>query len=240
MTLFEPQPESQSELQPEPGVQRAANLEHASDVERQRIKLTVAYDGTDFHGFAEQREQRTVAGVLRDAIERIARREVPLTCAGRTDTGVHAWGQVVHVDVPTGVAPDRLAKSLHSMLAPEVVVRHAEVVSSDFDARFSATSRVYRYTVVNREVADPFSVRTAWWVERPLDLRRLRAGADAFIGTHDFSAFCRDKKDPNATNIRRIIDSTWTDLGDGMLRFEIEGTAFCWQMVRSVVGTVVR
>ena len=213
-----------------------------SDIESHRVlKLTVAYDGTDFHGFAAQRDQRTVEGVLRDALARVLRRdELALTCAGRTDAGVHAWGQVVSVplDAAADVDAERVAHAVTRQLGPEVVVRDAELVDGPFDARHDATWRAYRYTIVNRPVPDPFLARTAWWVAEPLDLSLLRLGADPFLGEHDFATFCR-KGPPGSSTVRRVLESTWHDLGEGVLRYDITATAFCWQMVRSIVGTLV-
>jgi len=202
------------------------------------VKLVVAYDGTDFRGFAAQPGQRTVAGDLCAALEQILRQPVELTCAGRTDAGVHAWGQVVSFDAPDGSDPGRMQDSLNAMLGPEIVVRTADWAPGDFDARFSATWRCYRYTVLNRAVPDPFRARTAWWIEQPLDIRRLMLGADVFIGGHDFASFCRRGPD-GSTTTRRVLDSRWIDDGDGILRYEIRATAFCWQMARSIVGTLV-
>jgi tRNA pseudouridine38-40 synthase len=204
------------------------------------LKLTVAYDGTEFRGFAAQPDQRTVELVLRDVLERVIRREsLALTCAGRTDAGVHAWGQVV--SVPVGdhhVDVDKVAYAVTRQLGPEVVVRDAAMIDAPFDARRDAKWRTYRYTIVNRPVPDPFLARTAWWVPEPLDLSLLRLGADPFLGEHDFATFCRKRARPSTT-MRRVLDSTWHDLGDGVLRFDITATAFCWQMVRSIVGTLV-
>lgn len=208
-----------------------------------RVRMLVAYDGTGFRGFAEQPGQHTVAGTLRAAIERVVRHPVELTCAGRTDRGVHAWGQVVSLDVGAGTDLDVLHRSLLKLCGPEVVVRTVEQAAPHFDARFSATSRTYRYTVLNRPIPDPFLTRTTWHVPVPLELELLELACDPFLGEHDFSAFCRRPKplpggEP-ASLVRRILRADWTDLGDGLLRFEIEATAFCHQMVRSIVGTIV-
>jgi tRNA pseudouridine38-40 synthase len=123
------------------------------------------------------------------------------------------------------------------------VVRHAEVVDPRFHARFSALARVYRYTILNTPAPDPFTRRTAWHIEDPLDLERMRLGCDPLIGAHDFSSFCRAPKvapgEPPATLVRRVIAARWDDAGDGVLHFQIEGNAFCHQMVRSLVGTLV-
>lgn len=206
---------------------------------RSRLKLVVAYDGTDFHGFAAQPEVRTVEGVLARALEKVLRHELDLVCAGRTDAGVHAWGQVVSLEADPGVDPWRLREALNGILAPEVVVRSCELVGPEFDARRSAVSRTYRYTIVNRPEPDPFLARYAWWVGRPLPLTALRMAADPFIGEHDFAAFCRKASGPSSTTTRRVLASEWSDLGDGVLRYEITAAAFCWQMVRSLVGTLV-
>jgi tRNA pseudouridine38-40 synthase len=198
----------------------------------------VAYDGTGFHGFAPQHDVRTVGGALTKALEKILRHPVELTCAGRTDAGVHAWGQVVSLEADPGVDAWRLQKSLNGILAPEVVVRSADLVGPDFDARRSAAWRTYRYTVVNRPVPDPFLARYAWCVPGSLELVGMRAAADAFVGEHDFAAFCRTGPE-GSTTVRRVLDSRWLDEGEGVLRYEIRAFAFCWQMVRSIVGTLV-
>ncbi|MGH9209194.1 MAG: tRNA pseudouridine(38-40) synthase TruA [Acidimicrobiales bacterium] len=209
-----------------------------------RARLVVAYDGSGFHGFAAQPGQRTVGGTLVEALEQILRHPVDLTCAGRTDTGVHAWGQVVSFDAPADrFDPVLLQRSLNRLCSPAIVIRDAAVASPpDFDARHSAVARTYRYTVVNRLVPDPFLARLAWHVDDPLDLALLRLGCDPLIGEHDFTAFCRRPKrgDGAAVSlVRNIQAASWDDLGEGVLRFEIRANAFCHQMVRSVVGTLV-
>src|SRR5207244_4454313 len=150
-----------------------------------RVKLVVAYDGSGFHGWAEQPEVRTVEGVLARALEGFWR-DPPgrLSCAGRTDTGVHAWGQVVSFDAEPGLDPWRLQSAVNGALAPEVVVRAADVVEPDFDARRSACCRAYRYTVLNRRLADPFLARPPWWGPTPLRVRARRPRADPSVGRH--------------------------------------------------------
>lgn len=203
-----------------------------------RCRLVVAYDGTGFHGFAEQPNVRTVAGTLRRTLEKVTRHDVSLTFAGRTDAGVHAWGQVVAFDASPGLDPWRVQSALNGILAPEIVVRAADLVDASFDPRRSAEWRTYRYTLLNRPVPDPFLARYAWWVPEPLDLKLLRLAADPFLGEHDFAAFCR-KGQEGTTTIRRVLESCWEDRGDGVLVYQVRATAFCWQMVRSIVGTLV-
>ena len=206
-----------------------------------RVRMTIAYDGTGFHGFSQNLDVRTVGGELARALETVLRQPVNLIVAGRTDRGVHAWGQVVHFDV-AGPEPDPLSlqRHLNSMLGPAIVVRAAEVAPEGFNARRSAVARRYRYTVLNRLVADPFLAKTTWHVTDPLDLAALRLACDPIIGEHDFSSFCRvPKRIPDASLVRLVYDARWCDLGDGLLRFDIDASSFCQQMVRALVGTMV-
>ena len=199
----------------------------------------VAYDGRGYHGFAIQPGVATVAGALAGALERYLRHTVELTCAGRTDAGVHAWGQVVSFDARADAEPGALQRALNRALRPGIVVREATVAEPGFDARRGATGRVYRYSIRNDPVADPFSAGTAWHVPAPLDLAAMRLACDPLYGEHDFSSFCRRPPVPDPSLVRIVRDARWVDLGEGMLRFEIEASSFCHQMVRSVVGTLV-
>ena len=165
--------------------------------------------------------------------------------AGRTDAGVHARGQVVTFDAGAAVADldlEALVRSVNHQCGPAIAVREAEVVPPEFDARFSARSRRYRYLVLNRPHPDPFLAATSWHVERPLDRWAMDLACDPFIGEHDFAAYCRRPKHRDgsvASLVRRVKEATWSDDGDGLLRFEIEASSFCHQMVRSIVGTMV-
>ncbi|MHB1891799.1 MAG: tRNA pseudouridine synthase A [Acidimicrobiales bacterium] len=180
-----------------------------------RLRLVVAYDGARFRGFAPQPGVRTVAGELARAMEKVLHHRVELVCAGRTDAGVHARGQVVHADVDASVSCDAMKRSLNGMLAPEVVVRSASVAAAGFDARRSAISRRYRYLVLESEVPDPLLARVSWQVPGPLDLRAMAQAADAFVGEHDFRAFCRRPPGTSAADpiLRRVIDARWSEVG---------------------------
>lgn len=230
MTLFDPEV-----LTPRP-------------VETRRLRLTVAYDGSAFHGFAANAGVRTVAGLLTEALERWMGHPVEITCAGRTDRGVHARGQVVTLDVAAErVDTDEdlaaVVRSVNKMCGPEVAVRDPALVDDAFDARFSAIARRYRYRIWNRPEPDPFSARTAWHVPRPLSVPALHLACDPLLGEHDFASFCRRPKrapdEPEASLVRRVTDARWDIGADGDLVFEIEAGAFCHQMVRSIVGTLV-
>lgn len=219
-------------------------------VDRRRVAIGLAYDGSGFHGFARQPGQRTVAGVLADAIGHLTGEAPDLVCAGRTDTGVHALAQVVHVDLPAEVlvgryAPDgadlsRLALALDRQLRPEVRVWRAVLAPAGFDARRAATARRYRYDLDVAEHPEPTRRTTSWRVERPLDLAVLRLATDPFVGEHDFAAFCRRPPDrPEGPLTRHVLEARWDLLQCGILRFQVEATSFCHQMVRSVVGALV-
>lgn len=205
-----------------------------------RVRLTLSYDGTGFHGFAAQPGQRTVAGELAGCLQRLVGHPVSLTCAGRTDAGVHARGQVVHFEVrPANEDADLagLARSLNRLLAPSIVVSAATVASPGFDARRSALARCYRYTVLNAPLPDPFLAATTWHVRDPLDVRAMQLATDPLLGEHDFSAFCRHRRGESL--VRRVLDARWVVPGESLLRFDIEATSFCHQMVRSLVATLV-
>ena len=225
VTLFDPEP-------PRPAEPTA------------RVRMLVAYDGTGFHGYAENPGVRTVAGTLREALERVLGHAIELTGAGRTDRGVHAFGQVVSFATRADTFdPVALGRSLNKLVRPAIAVRSVDRVPDDFNARYSATARVYRYRVLNTPVHDPFRARFAWHVPQPLDLAALRTATDPLVGEHDFAAFCRRPApgfDGSPRSLRRmVLGAAWRDLGDGVLEFEIAANAFCHQMVRSVTGTLV-
>ena len=224
-------------------------MDHASHVRPVRnVRLTLAYDGTDFRGFAESDGVRTVMGELRRAVGTVIRGPAELTGAGRTDAGVHAWGQVV-----TGMLPDdtdlrRLMRSVNALCAPDLSIRDAEWVDDQFSARFSATARTYHYDVWNDPSPHPLLARTSWHVPHPLDVDAMNAGASSLLGEHDFSSFCRRPKPTDGAAevslVRRLHFAHWSrpvesEWGDGLVRFEISGSSFCHQMVRSIVGTLV-
>jgi len=210
-------------------------------------RLTVAYDGTDFRGFAESDGVRTVMGDLRTAIERVVRAPVELTGAGRTDAGVHGWGQVVSGELPAGTDLGRLQRSVNGLCAPAISVRDVAWTEPGFSARFSATGRTYHYDVWNDASPHPFLARTTWHVAQPLDVAAMNGGASALLGEHDFASFCRRPKPAPGmappSLVRRLQVARWNvveDRWDGrLLRFEITASSFCHQMVRSIVGTLV-
>lgn len=212
-----------------------------------RVRCVVAYDGSGYAGFAANRDVNTVAGVLEDVLGTITRQPVHVVGAGRTDAGVHAWGQVISCDLPAAIDLGDLARRVNSMCGPALVMRSAAWAEPEFHARFSAQWRHYRYTVLNAPTANPFLRDLAWHVFRPLSLPAMQLACDPLIGENDFTSFCRkppvvaDQGEPSMH--RRVMLARWTDVGTpdtpGVLRFEIRANAFCHQMVRSIVGLMV-
>lgn len=201
-----------------------------------RYRLDIAYDGTDFSGWARQPERRTVCGVLEEAIGTILRTQVQLTVAGRTDAGVHATGQVAHVDLPDPVVlPDGLVRRLARMLPHDVRVTAIRIAPPEFDARFSALRRHYEYRLTDAPFgANPLRARdTAPW-RRPVDLERMQEASDRLLGLHDFAAFCRRRE--GATTVRELQRFAWRRDADGVFIAEVSADAFCWSMVRSSSG----
>jgi tRNA pseudouridine38-40 synthase len=214
------------------------------DMTMRRARFVVAYRGAGFRGFAANPGVRTVMGVLVAEMERVLRRPVELTGAGRTDAGVHAWGQVVSGDVPADTDLDDLARRLNKLCAPDVAVRTAEWAGADFDARFSATWRQYRYHVWNDPAPNPLLDGVVWHVARSLDFDAMQRATRDLVGEHDFTSFCRIPKvregEPEPSMTRLLHEASWSRLdGSSLLRFEVRGSAFCHQQVRSMVGTLV-
>lgn len=204
-----------------------------------RLKLTLEYDGTDFHGWAAQSELRTVEGVLRNALGAVFPRFDKLAVAGRTDTGVHALGNVVSLDVEGGPPSTRAAAALNSVLPDDVAAVSAEDAPADFHARHSARSRSYRYRIWRRSEPSPFERRRAWWYyPHRLDEERLADAADLLVGEHDFRAFTPTETQHQVFT-RTVIEAVWHRRGEAALEFEITADSFLRHMVRTLVGTML-
>ncbi|HXY79812.1 MAG TPA: tRNA pseudouridine(38-40) synthase TruA [Gaiellaceae bacterium] len=202
-----------------------------------RLRLTVEYDGTPFHGWAAQPGLPTVEAALRDALEQTFASFSNLAVAGRTDAGVHALGQVASVDVEGGPPPARAAEALNTRLPDAVSVLAAAPVPPGFHARHSARSRSYRYRIFNRGTPSPFEVRRSWWVARRLDEERLVAAAALLPGEHDFRAFTPTETQHDVF-LRVVERAEWIRRGVH-LDFEITADSYLRHMVRSLVGTML-
>ena len=202
-----------------------------------RLKLTLAYDGSGFRGWAAQPGLRTVEDTLRDALVGTFAEVSGLVVAGRTDTGVHALANVASVDVCGGPPPERAAEALNTVLPEDVAIVAAEQTPADFHARFAARSRSYRYRIWRSRTRSPFEARRGWWYPRPLDVPLLEAQAPALVGAHDFRAFTRTETQ-HKTFVRTVEAARWIDDGD-VVMFEISADSFLRHMVRTLVGTMV-
>lgn len=215
-----------------------------------RIRLDLAYDGTDFRGWATQPGLRTVQGELQTALATVLRLpEVSVVCAGRTDTGVHARGQVVHVDVAESVLEsaagrsqdpplEALLRRLNGLLPPDIRVRRAQAAAPGFDARFAALWRRYVYQIADSPAAlDPLRRAHVLAWPRPLDVAAMNAASVLLVGRHDFASFCKQRE--GATTIRTLEQLIWERTDDGLVAGTVVADAFCHSMVRSLVGCLI-
>jgi len=207
-----------------------------------RFRIVVEYDGTDFHGWQRQiandgSDLRTVQATLEDAIRDMTGETLFVRAAGRTDAGVHADGQVASFDLAANIPPHGLLRGLNSILPADVAIVDVAEAAPDFDARFSARGKIYRYTVWNHFVRSPRLARTAWHVRTPVDMDAIRRAAVSLVGEHDFRAFRASDCDRKTTN--RIVRRVDIDRQGPLLTFDIEATAFLKNMVRIIVGTLV-
>ena len=203
-----------------------------------RLRLLLEYDGTDFRGWARQPGLRTVEGEVRAALEHVYGGFSELAVAGRTDTGVHALGNVVSVEVDGGAPAERAAEALDTVLPPDVSVVRAERAGAGFHARFDARARSYRYRLLTRRARSPFEERRALWWPRGLDLGALNQNASALTGEHDFRAFT--PSDTQHDVFVRVVESArWVELDDDVVAFEITADSFLRHMVRTLVGTML-
>ena len=208
-----------------------------------RLRIDIAYDGTAFFGWATQPDQRTIQDLVEEAVARISRGDVESVVAGRTDAGVHATGQVIHMDLPDAVFADGLTYrdlryKLNRILDEDVRVMEISDAPEGFHARFSALRRIYTYKILdNNEVIAPLSrYDVAPWY-RPLDVDLMNKASALVLGHHDFAAFCKFKE--GGTTIRTLEKYQWHRDSEGLLIAEVVADAFCYSMVRNLVGAVV-
>jgi tRNA pseudouridine38-40 synthase len=200
------------------------------------IKVTLAYDGTDFLGWQVQKKGRTVQGVMQEGLARMHGHPVHVLAAGRTDSGVHATGQVAnfHTDIDS-IAPERFRDAVNSYIPNDVRIISSEEVGSEFHARRSARLRQYRYYTVCGPVLMPHVRNYRHWIRRTPDFERLNAMAAVILGEHDFNAFAAEG-DANLSKVRRVVLSTFGWDGDTLV-YTIAATSFLWKMVRTIMGT---
>ncbi len=203
-----------------------------------RLRIDLSYDGTNFSGWAIQPDRRTVQQCIEEAISTLAQAKAETIVAGRTDAGVHATGQVIHVDVPESLELDDLAYKLNRILDEDIRINQIQIAPTAFHARFSALRRYYEYRILDENKVVPPLARfntTSWY--RPLDVDQMNRASDLLLGTHDFAAFCKFRE--GATTIRTLETYQWRRDRDGYLIGDVVADAFCYSMVRNLVGAIV-
>jgi tRNA pseudouridine38-40 synthase len=203
-----------------------------------RLRMDISYDGTNFAGWAKQPDRRTIQESIEEAIGKISRTTPESIVAGRTDAGVHATGQVIHVDIPENISLDDLTYKLNRILDEDVRIHSISIAPEAFHARFSALRRYYTYKILDEnKVLNPLArLDVATWY-RPLDLDVMNNTSALLLGEHDFAAFCKYRE--GATTIRRLEKYEWIRNEQGFLQADIVADAFCYSMVRNLVGAVV-
>jgi tRNA pseudouridine38-40 synthase len=203
-----------------------------------RVKCTISYDGTHFHGYQVQPSQRTVQGVLEDTLSAIHKGEkIRVTASGRTDAGVHAHGQVFHFDTPLTIPEEKWPVVLNTRLPDEVTIKNAEYVPEDFHARFSVKKKEYRYKVYTAESRSPFYRHFALHYPYAISIAEMKRAALDLIGEHDFTSFCSAKTEVE-DKVRNLHSITITEQGDEIV-FSFIGNGFLYNMVRILVGTLL-
>lgn len=204
-----------------------------------RIRALVAYDGKDFSGWGMQPDRRTIQGELENALAVFLRLDrVVVQCAGRTDAGVHAIGQVIHFDMPTEslIEMGDLAYRINAILPEDISIREMEVTALDFDARFAALSRRYEY-LLYQGIRNPLLRDRAHHSYLPLDVPAMHDASQVLVGLHDFAAFCRKRE--GATTVRTLMCFDWSVDQDGLIKAQLQADAFCYSMVRGLIGAVL-
>jgi len=202
------------------------------------IKLLIEYDGTYYQGWQIQPEGPTIQGMLEEKLSRLTGGRIHVIGSGRTDSGVHALGQVAHFRTQSQMDIRTIQRALNSLLPPDIVIKKVEEVDEGFHARKNSKSKVYEYRILNRNLRSAFHRGYVWYIPQKLNLIEMKKATQGLIGEHDFSAF-RTVGSPTRTAVRRVIRAEWKRGRDGLIRFEIEANGFLKQMVRSIIGTLV-
>jgi tRNA pseudouridine38-40 synthase len=213
-------------------------METASCARNRNFLMIIEYDGTAFHGWQRQASDRSIQQEIETALAAMTGQKVTLFGSGRTDAGVHALAQTANFHCLTRIMPRDLQNGLNSLLPDDIVIRECSIVPMDFHARYTAKSKLYRYTIFNTPWPPAIGRQYGWWIRAPLDLDAMRAGVGCLIGVHDFKAF-EGSGSPRQHTIRNIMRAELNVQHDGRLLFEIEADGFLRYMVRNIIGTLV-
>lgn len=200
------------------------------------LKILVAYDGTNYHGFQRQNNARAIQNVLEEAFGKLFKQTVTLVGSGRTDTGVHAYGQTISLFAQTTIPAERIPRAVKKFLPGDIVVIAASDVAEDFNARYSCTGKAYEYRIFCHTVINPLKRNFVWQVAKKPDLFLLNEVSKLIIGEHDFASF-RSMGSDKSNTVRTIYQATWQQLGQEFI-FNISGNGFLYHMVRNLVGTM--
>jgi tRNA pseudouridine38-40 synthase len=202
------------------------------------IRLLLEYDGTRYHGWQRQPDAPSVQEALEEKVARLTQERVAIIGSGRTDAGVHAWGQVANFRTASIIPLKAFHAGLNSLLPPDIAVLSATEAPPEFHARKAARAKTYEYRILNRPSRSPLYHHYAWWIAQPLDLSAMAAAAQTLPGEHDFTAF-RASGSNNQNPVRRVVAADWCDCAGDWLTFTITATGFLRGMVRSLVGSMV-
>lgn len=235
----EPQSSEPQSAEPQSAEPQSAEPQSAELTSTRRVRLLLSYDGTPFNGWQRQPSGKpTVQGELERALSQILDEPITVHGSGRTDAGAHALGQVAHFDTTKNPRNYSLRHALESLTPSEIAIRQTLLAPKDFHSRASATSKTYRYLILNRTVPSPFRHNHTFWCQRPLKLKTLNELSRPLLGEKDFRCF-QSVGTPVATTVRTIHQAEWVQLSGGLLEFTITGTGFLKQMVRNIVGTII-
>lgn len=202
------------------------------------FKLTIQYDGTDYHGWQRQPGLATIQGEIEKLLAMITRQQVTIEGSGRTDAGVHALGQVASFSIDTALCADDFFRALNGLLPGDICITECREVAHGFHARFDAIGKTYRYCILNRILRDPFRKKYIWQFQKRLDLEAMKEAAGYFVGEYDFKSF-ENAGSPRLHTVRHITSAVFNEFDGGMLHFEVTANGFLQNMVRNIVGTLV-
>jgi len=202
------------------------------------IKLLIEYDGTNYLGWQVQPKGPTIQGILEERLGLLTGEKIRLFGSGRTDSGVHAIGQVAHFKTESSMETHRMQRALNSLLPPDIMIQKMEEVEESFHARKHSKSKVYEYRILNRDLRSVFHRGYVWHIPQRLDFKEMGKATQYLTGEHDFSSF-RSVGSPTRTTVRKVTRAEWKRGRSGLVRFEIEANGFLKQMVRAIIGTLV-
>jgi tRNA pseudouridine38-40 synthase len=202
------------------------------------IKILIEYDGTNYLGWQVQPKGPTIQGILEERLGRLTGEKIKLFGSGRTDSGVHAIGQVAHFKTESSMEIQKMQRALNSLLPPDILIQKMEEIGESFHARRHSKSKVYEYRILNRNLRPVFDRGYVWHIPQKLDFKEMGKATQYLLGEHDFSSF-RSVGTPTRTTVRKVIRAEWKRGRKGLVRFEIEANGFLKQMVRAIIGTLV-